>query len=324
MSHIAEGLLHAHLDGALEPADRERWAEAEAHLAVCEDCRRRLEAARELRDAASVLLAAAAVPPAERPSFDTLVAEAGRRRSDASDTAAGSVGVGTEVPRAREARYPPPRRWWGSPTKLAWAASLVLAVGAGWIGRQLVVEEGGDVPLVMESRVAPESPGSAESIPPREAGALEDDARGADGAALGRAERLEGEARMEEEDAGFRARAPEQENEADRRADEAREEAPAKAADEGAPIALAPQTLARRGPGGPCYGLESDQSPGGVLRLRPDGTAALLGDGRPLVGFWERPSTDSVTARLTDGEAWIELRLGSDDLERSARDCPAG
>ena len=42
MPHVLEGQLHAYLDGALAPSDPQ-FAEIEAHLAGCADCRARLE-----------------------------------------------------------------------------------------------------------------------------------------------------------------------------------------------------------------------------------------------------------------------------------------
>ncbi len=136
MSHISEGLLHAHLDGAVGQDRAEQWLLAEAHLSVCEDCRRRLEEARQLRDAAGEILAVASAPSASKPDFQELVAKAGNAA-------------------------PLPRRksWWNSTSRLAWAASLMLAVGAGWLGRELLIQTGQDMPAVVaESEAIPQAP----------------------------------------------------------------------------------------------------------------------------------------------------------------------
>lgn len=136
MSHISEGLLHAHLDGAVGHDRAEEWLLAEAHLSVCEDCRRRLDEARQLRDAAGEILAVASAPAGRRPDFGELVAQA------AGD------------PKAR-----PRSAWWNSTSHLAWAASLMLAVGAGWLGRELLIQTGQDIPaFVLESEAIPQTP----------------------------------------------------------------------------------------------------------------------------------------------------------------------
>lgn len=141
MSHIDEGVLHAHLDGALRPGQAD-WAAAEAHLDVCHDCRRRLAEARGIRDGAATLLAGMSAKPLPRPSFQELAAAGAARRVDV-------LPAPVTVPARRRAP-----RWWNSPGKLAWAASLMLAVGAGWIGRQLAVEESFGVPSAALQRDA--------------------------------------------------------------------------------------------------------------------------------------------------------------------------
>ena len=96
MSHVDEGLLHAYLDGELTPVERARVDE---HLAGCAACRTRLDEERALIERASQLLGLAT--PADRPipSLTTL---------------------------AR------PRRFWHVRMPLAWAATVVLAIGLGW------------------------------------------------------------------------------------------------------------------------------------------------------------------------------------------------
>lgn len=106
MQHVDEGLLHAWLDGeraALEPAAAD---EVRRHLAGCGECRARLEEARDLRTRAEALLRGGdpAGVEVDVPPFETLAAR------------------------------PAPARH-GRGRMLAWAASLALALGAGWLAR---------------------------------------------------------------------------------------------------------------------------------------------------------------------------------------------
>jgi hypothetical protein len=103
MSHVDDGTLHAYLDGELTAVEVDRLT---AHLAGCQACRTRLEEERALVERASRLLDLAA-PPAS----------------------------GRVVPPLAELRRP--RRWWQVRTPLAWAATVVLAVGLGWMMRPL-------------------------------------------------------------------------------------------------------------------------------------------------------------------------------------------
>jgi hypothetical protein len=96
MSHLDEGRLTALQDNELTAAER---AAAEAHLATCEQCRRLLE---ELKDFAT--------------EADGLVAS-------------------LEPPPSRGAAAPPRRRAAERPRwrNLAWAATVILALGLGWV-----------------------------------------------------------------------------------------------------------------------------------------------------------------------------------------------
>ena len=98
MSHVDDGTLHAYLDGELSPAEAQGL---EAHLAQCPSCRGRLEEERALIRRAGELLALAAPPDRELPPFR-----------------AGDV-------------KPPARAWWQVRLPLAWAATVVLALGLG-------------------------------------------------------------------------------------------------------------------------------------------------------------------------------------------------
>ena len=95
MSHVDDGVLHAYLDGELPPAERARL---EAHVAECAACRTRLEEERALVERASGLLGLAQPPERAAPPLHQLQRRRGSR---------------LRVP-------------------LAWAASVVLAVGLGY------------------------------------------------------------------------------------------------------------------------------------------------------------------------------------------------
>jgi len=99
ISHVDDGQLHAYLDGELPQA--EQWR-LEAHLGECPACRGRLEEQRALIARASELLALATPPARDAPPF-----------------------------RPAMAQPPPPVRW-PARQPLAWAATVVLALAAGW------------------------------------------------------------------------------------------------------------------------------------------------------------------------------------------------
>lgn len=98
MSHLDEGQLHALLDGEL---DETEVAEAEAHLAACAECRRELAEARAFAAGADELIEAVDLPAETR--------------------------AVTRAPKAAALRF----NW----RNVAWAASLVFAVGLGWMAR---------------------------------------------------------------------------------------------------------------------------------------------------------------------------------------------
>src|SRR5690606_19926117 len=126
MSHVDEGLLHAYLDGALVPGS-EAYAAIREHLARCADCRVRLEEARVLRDRAAEALLAVSLDEIPVPPFDAIV-----ERSRGGAARRGVV-VGRLPVRARRVRF----------VHAAWAASVALAVAAGWAAHGWVGGEGG-------------------------------------------------------------------------------------------------------------------------------------------------------------------------------------
>ena len=98
MSHVDDGTLHAYLDGELSPPEARG---VEAHLAQCPACRGRLDEERALITRAGELLAVAAPPDRALPPFR-----------------AGDV-------------KPLTRLWWRVRLPLAWAATVLLALGIG-------------------------------------------------------------------------------------------------------------------------------------------------------------------------------------------------
>ncbi len=150
MSHATEGDLHAYLDGALHDLEPERAAALRKHLQVCSDCRARLSEEKRWRDGAIDLLGSVAPAAAEPPPFADILAAA--ELAGPSDAPAGpSAGVSGRVHSGRR----PGRRL----TELAWAASLLIALGAGWMGRSLMTETGELERLrgLEQNRAAPES-----------------------------------------------------------------------------------------------------------------------------------------------------------------------
>jgi hypothetical protein len=109
MPHLDDGTLSAYLDGALDALEAAAALPAgmtagdvEAHLRACTDCRSRLAAERASRDGAHAVLADAVPRTVELPPFEMI--------------------GGAAEPAARRRRLLP----------LAWAASVVVALGAGW------------------------------------------------------------------------------------------------------------------------------------------------------------------------------------------------
>jgi len=131
MSHVDDGILHAYLDGELTPVESGRL---DAHLAACQACRDRLQEERALIERASRLLSLA-LPPAPLRAALPL----------------------------HELRQP--RVMWRLRMPLAWAATVLLAVGIGWYlrGGTTAVRLGAD-----DSRLdsAPSTQPSPDATPP--------------------------------------------------------------------------------------------------------------------------------------------------------------
>ena len=143
MSHVDDGRLHAFLDGAL-PGGAEARKEVEDHLRVCADCRALLEAARADREGAGEILSFLRPMEVEAPPLEELLA----RWREAPGPGAGS----------EDARRPSGPRF-----PLAWAATVVLAIGGGWIARGVLM--GPPIEGRTELEVASVSESPAEPTP---------------------------------------------------------------------------------------------------------------------------------------------------------------
>ncbi len=119
MRHATDGELHAYLDGALDLLPDGRGAEVRAHLSSCSACKERLQDEEFLRSSAEEILRDPGTASLAIPTFEEL-----REQADAV----------RPLERERERRHSR-TLWKGMP--LAWAASVVLAVGVGWMGSQL-------------------------------------------------------------------------------------------------------------------------------------------------------------------------------------------
>jgi anti-sigma factor RsiW len=109
MWHVDEGALHAYLDGALDEYPAGEARRVREHLETCRECTDRLAVERRVREEAQDILGMAS-PRVEVPSFEELRAY-----------------VKAQAPRrtAASARL----------YRMSWAASVVLALGTGWLLR---------------------------------------------------------------------------------------------------------------------------------------------------------------------------------------------
>jgi hypothetical protein len=115
MSHVDEGALHAYLDGALDEYPPAEARGVREHLKDCAECAERLEEERRIRQDASAILGLA-TPDVDVPSFEELKAYVQATRPTV-----------------------------GRPTlrlyRLGWAASVILALGVGWMARGGLLDE---------------------------------------------------------------------------------------------------------------------------------------------------------------------------------------
>src|SRR5690606_17658368 len=180
MSHVDEGLIHAYIDGAFPPGN-EQGEEIEAHIAVCVDCRVRLEKARELKERAQVVMHRLAPGTIVAPPFEEILARRERERAGGGGPAVSAKPATKPANRRRTDRFPIP---------FAWAATVILAVGAGWMGRELVLNRqvgsadqavGAEAEAVtLDARApAPQRSEAAEPAAPPPAASVAQDAAGA-------------------------------------------------------------------------------------------------------------------------------------------------
>jgi len=137
MSHVDEGTLHAYLDGELPSSERR---DLEAHLTQCAACKERLAEERALFERASALLGSAR--PVERPA-----------------------------PPFERLRPTPKRSPWHIRTPVAWAASIMLALGLGYYLREPVTDQAVSglvsqhaAPAAEEAKTQAQEPANADKL----------------------------------------------------------------------------------------------------------------------------------------------------------------
>lgn len=136
MSHVDEGRLHAWLDYGRSGMTEAEYIAVGAHLARCAECASLLAEERALRERAATILGATGPRAAERPSFEALTERA---------RASGQLPVPLPAPRAGT-QDADTRDWSGRRNRrplvgLAWAASLMAALGLGWAASTLMDRE---------------------------------------------------------------------------------------------------------------------------------------------------------------------------------------
>ncbi|NNF12415.1 MAG: hypothetical protein HKN72_04300 [Gemmatimonadetes bacterium] len=167
MSHVDKGALHAYLDGALDEYPAAEAERIRAHLDACAECAARLEVERRTRSDAHAMLALAS-PVVEVPSLEEL--------------------------RAYVQRTAQQRRGISRFQRMGWAASVVLALGAGWMLRDGQLQSRA---LDIGADLAPRSGVSSAVEAPAESDAVSSEAGRAasqdflDGAAAGAAATLQ-------------------------------------------------------------------------------------------------------------------------------------
>jgi len=124
MRHVTDGELHAFLDGGLDLLPGERGKEIRDHLSSCPVCRERLQDEEVVRSQAKEILGDPALTELALPTFEEL-----RERAEAP----GSDSVAPKGEPDMEIHYRGPLRG----LSLAWAATIVLALGVGWMGGQV-------------------------------------------------------------------------------------------------------------------------------------------------------------------------------------------
>lgn len=169
MSHVDDGRIHAWLDGAMLPDDPER-VKLEAHLAECDECRALVDAEREIRDRAAGILGTVAPDAVRVEPFEKMIAARKAAHAAAEKEAQEAEPVPGKVDSTTRITDTPRRR---RVIPLAWAATLVMAVTAGWFARSMMpvrsmpAESAADVDLA-EGAVR-EQPSVVSPVPEEEA-----------------------------------------------------------------------------------------------------------------------------------------------------------
>lgn len=129
MQHLDEGTLHAVLDGEIES---DELVAIEAHLANCPGCRSRLAEARSFREVSDALLTELDAEPA---LAGAILAEPAGARAYESGPVFAAAAPAPMAPSTQPVKAAPSHPRWIRP--LAWAATIVLALGIGQAGREL-------------------------------------------------------------------------------------------------------------------------------------------------------------------------------------------
>jgi hypothetical protein len=127
MQHIDEAVLHEYLDrGAVD----ERLQSAAEHIATCDACQARLRSVELERSAASVILRAAAPSRMAVPSFEALPRAPFETLDAGYNTDLSAFNPGAQFKMSSLGMR-------GQAIALAWAATIVMAIGAGWFASEL-------------------------------------------------------------------------------------------------------------------------------------------------------------------------------------------
>jgi len=127
MQHLDDGTLQGWLDESRSGLSAAELAAAEEHLASCEPCARRLAELDALSGRIETLLSEPGPADETAPPYAEVIARAGR--SDLPDR----EHRGRPENRAHEVARRARKRWRAA----AWAASVVVAVGIGWLANGL-------------------------------------------------------------------------------------------------------------------------------------------------------------------------------------------
>lgn len=164
MPHIDEGLLEAWLDRDRSGLAPDEATTIESHLADCAECRARLEMARGIRDRVDAILAGSGPADLVLPDFGVIAARAAEASRDgvgavtpAEDDEAAPDPIALPMHDAERGRWtgpapapvPPPVMvppsaapgWRRRLVATAWAASILGAIGLGWLGREMSAPE---------------------------------------------------------------------------------------------------------------------------------------------------------------------------------------